>query len=64
MLLTRPLFDIYIGIELSNGQIMDLDTDQYQEFKERIVDPYWVEQCGPVTIDKEYVMSTICVGIN
>lgn len=63
MMLIRPLFDIYICVELSNGQIMDLDTKQYKEFKNKIVDPYWIEQCGPVTIEKEYVMSTICVGI-
>lgn len=63
MLLERPLFDIWVSVKLTNGDIYDIDAPELEELKRQIEDPENVECYGPVSIEKVNIMSKIVVGI-
>jgi hypothetical protein len=65
VILKRALFDIWVRVIMSDGDIIDLESpSELQVIKDKIVDPVFIEKHGHKTIKTCKIMSDICIGIS
>jgi hypothetical protein len=65
MILKRPLFDIWVRVEMSDGSIIDLERPKdLQRIKDKIQDLDFIERHGHKSIKSVNIMSDICIGIS
>jgi hypothetical protein len=63
IILDTLLTDFWVNVELSNGDVLDIDAPELHVLEEQLKDPDYRERYGVITIVKRNLMSRVAVGI-